>query len=258
MKEKYDVKAIKEHYKNMAEKWKTEGKSTMEDMNTRRLEIEAVLKYLKDGQKVLETGCGNGYATVRILENKKIDLTSMDFSEHLIEQAKKQDLGKIIGKAKFELGDVLKLKYKDNSFDNAFSIRCLINITDWEYQKKALDEICRVLKKGGHYIMCESFIDGWSNMNEARKELGLKEITQPFHNLYFDKEKVAGHLNRKMQLINEDNFLSSYYFGARVMYPALLGKNKEPRFDSKINTFFAAMPAYGNHGTIKILVLKKL
>lgn len=258
MEENYDVNAIKEHYKNMAEKWKTEGKSTMEDLNTRRLEIEAVLKYLKDGQKVLEAGCGNGYASTRIVENKKIDLTSMDFSEHLIEQAKKQDLGKIIGKVKFEREDVLKLPYNDNSFDNAFSIRCLINITNWEYQKKALDEVCRVLKKGGNYIMCESFIDGWTNMNESRKELGLKEIPQPFHNLYFDKEKVADHFKGKMQLINEDNFLSTYYFGARVIYPALLGKNKEPKFDSKINSFFASMPAYGNHGTIKILVFKKI
>jgi len=107
--------------------------------------------------------------------------------------------------------------------------------------------------------MLESFIDGLSNMNRARKEVGLKEIPEPAHDLFFDKEKVLEFAKGKFKFVKEDNFLSTYYFGARVLYPALLSltTKKEPGYDSSFNSFFRELPAFGNHSAIRILLFRK-
>jgi len=253
-------KEIKQYYKEQAQKFGIDGRSTISDINTRNLEINALLKYIKGNKKVLEVGCGNGYTARVMIQKKKINLTAIDFSEDLIKVAKKQPLNNIKGKVHFNVGDTTKLDFPKESFDVVFTERCLINLITRGNQKKALLEIHRVLKRGGIFIMLEDFTDGWKNMNEAREELGLKMIPQPAHNLFFDKEKLLRFTKNKFDFLKEDNFLSTYYFGSRIIYPALLklATGKEPKYESLINSFFAEMPPYGNHSAIKIIVFKKI
>jgi ubiquinone/menaquinone biosynthesis C-methylase UbiE len=253
-------KEIQRYYKKQAEKFSTDGRSTISDMNTRNLEIEALLKYIKDNKKVLEIGCGNGYTAKKIIQNKKIDLYGTDISEDLIKIAKKQDLKGSKGKVIFKEGNATKLDFSDALFDVVFTERCLINLITWENQKKSLQEIHRVLKMGGILIMLEAFTDGWQNMNMAREEFGLEAILQPDHNLFFEKNKFFDFIKNKFSFVEEDNFLSSYYFGSRVLYPALLklSSGGQPHYDSAFNSFFSKMPALGNHSGIKIIILKKI
>jgi len=252
-------KEIKQYYKTQAEKFGTDGRSTISDINTRNIEIGAILRYIKDNKKVLEIGCGNGYTAKMLVQKKKINLISIDFSEDLIKLAKKQAIGDAIGKVVFDVGDATSLKFLDDSFDIIFTERCLINLITWENQKKALLEIYRVLKKGGIFVMLEAFTDGWQNLNEAREEFCLKTISQSPHNLFFDKEKVVSFIKDKFEFLEENNFLSTYHFGSRILYPLLLKltTGKEPKYDSRFNAFFADVPAYGNYSSTKIMVFKK-
>lgn len=249
---------IREYYTKQAEKFGADGRSTISDINTRNLEINALLNYLENGKKVLEIGCGNGYSAIKIIEQRNIDLVAIDTSEEMIMIAKGQTIGETIGRVHFEVGNVLHMNFTDKSFDAVFTERCLININDWEEQKRALSEINRGLKDNGLFIMLEAFTDGWRNMNEARQELGLQEIPQPWHNLFFDKDEVLKFVEGKFELLREDNFLSTYYFGSRILYPVLLPKGQEPRYDSKINSFFTQLPSFGNHAPIKILAFRKV
>ncbi len=252
-------KEIKQYYKKQAQKFSIDGRSTISDINTRNLEINALLKYIKENKKVLEIGCGNGYTAKTIIQKKKINLTSIDFSEDLIKVAKKQVIDNAKGRIVFDIGDALNLDFPKELFDVVFTERCLINLLTWENQKKALSEIRRVLRKGGTFIMLEAFVDGWKNMNEARKEFGLKIIPQPDHNLFFDREKLFKFVKDKFIFLQEDNFLSTYYFGSRILYPALLKttSKKEPDYNSQFNSFFSKMPSYGNYSSIKIMIFKK-
>jgi len=252
-------KEIKQYYKEQAEKFGADGRSTISDMNTKNLEIDALLKYIKENKKVLEVGCGNGYTAKIIIQKRKINLVATDFSEDLIKIAKKQPLGGAKGKVVFDIGDALSLNFPKESFDIVFTERCLINLITWENQKKAFSEIHRVLKAGGIFIMLEAFADGLENTNEAREEFGLAAIPQSPHNLFFEKEKVFKFTRDKFNFLKEDNFLSTYYFGSRVLYPALLKSTagKEPAYNSKFKDFFAEMPPYGDYSSIKIMVFKK-
>lgn len=233
-------------------------KSTMPDSNTRRLEIENILKYINENDSCLEIGCGNGAASIEISKIKTLDLTSIDDNEEMIKLAKKQPTNEIKGKIQFQRLNVLNLEFQV-THDTIFSIRCLVNLMIWEDQKKALQKMAKAVKKGGKLILLEAFSDGLDELNQARKELGLENIPPAYHNLHLNKELVIPHLQENnMYLIKEDNFLSSYYFGSRILYPALAkANNVEIVKNSKIDKFFSYFAPIGNFSHIKILAFQK-
>ncbi len=256
---------IKEHYIKQAKEYGLSKKSTMKDVNTREKEVEVILKYLKilaeqiENPKILELGCGNGYTAEQII--KRLDLknyTGVDFCEDFVKLANQRNLSNV----KFQTGNVLSLNFEDSSFDIVFTERCLINLDSWDKQKGSLDEIRRILKLGGYFIMIEAFTDGLENLNEARNTLGLESVPQPFHNIFFDKEKFLDFIKSKFQLYEDDlsviNFLSSYYFGSRVMYPALIAGKKDLVYNNKFVEFFRYIPSYGNYCSIQCYILKKI
>lgn len=243
----------------------------MLDVTTREKEINALTyclsKLMSAWQSkepaVLEVGCGNGYTAEQISKKLKIKLECIDFSKELIQIARKRKLKNV----KFKVGNALDLKYANETFDVVFTERCLINILSWVKQKKALFEIHRVLKKGGVYIMIESFKDGLANLNKARAELSLAKIKEPFHNRYFEKKELMEFLKNKFEYYMSDdphlrfeeyqNFLSTYYFGSRVLYPSLI-KPKEPKYNTTFVKFFTHFPSYGNYSPIQMYVVKKI
>ena len=193
---------IKEHYVKIAEECGSSKQSTMKDTNIRDLEVDKIIDILDTvktyftNPKILEVGCGNGYTAEQIIKKLNISqMTGVDYCKELVEIAKKRALNGIV----FNVGDVFNLELEDSSFDIVFTERCLINLDSWEKQQKSLEEIRRVLKKDGVFIMVESFADSLENLNEARRVVGLDAIPQPFHNLFFEKEKFLRFIKEKFQ-----------------------------------------------------------
>ena len=221
--------------------------------------MENIISHLKDGERCLEVGCGNGVASIAISKKKKIDLTCIDFFPEMIVLAKKQPVKGIKGKIGFERQDILEFKTK-NYFDTVFTERCVINLLKWSEQKKALKNMAAALKKGGKLILLEAFSDGLEELNRARQEVGLEKIKPAYHNLHLDKKSVVGYLSEEgLEFIAENNFLSSYYFGSRVIYPAIAKANKKKiKYNSSFVNFFSFLPPCGNYSHIKTLVFKKI
>jgi ubiquinone/menaquinone biosynthesis C-methylase UbiE len=251
-------KLVKQHYKKEAKAHGLAPTATMLDERTRHAEIEAILPLLKAGQDCLEVGCGNGAASVEFARNRKINLTCVDFSPDLIALAKKQSLKGLKGTVSFHEQDILQLTDR-TKYDVVFTERCIINLLNWDDQKEALRRMARALKKGGKLSLIEAFKDGLWEMNRARAEVGLSDIKPAYHNLHLDKDEVGNFLGTQgMSLVSENNFLSTYYFGSRVLYPALaqLAK-KDVTYNSAFGNFFAQLPNAGNYSHIKQLVFAK-
>lgn len=251
-------KLVKAHYRKEAKEHGLSLKATMHDATTRRLEIETLLSYLKTGDTCLEVGCGNGSASIEIARAKKLRMTCVDFSPELIVLAHKQPLSGVKGTIAFKEMDILTLKDKD-AYEVVFTERCIINLLDWNDQKEALNNMCAALKRGGRLILLEAYVDGLRELNRARTEVGLPENPPAYHNLLLNKEKVHAHLVAcGMKFGEENNFLSSYYFGSRVLYPALArSAKKEVVYNNAFGQYFASLPPSGNFSHIKVLTFVK-
>jgi len=106
-----------------------------------------VTDYVKEGEKILDLGCGNG-RLFEFLKDKNIDYIGVDFSEKLISIAKKR-----FPKAKFEVADAFNLPFSKDTFDKVYSIAVLHHIPSEDFRIIFLEEIRRVLKPGELLIL---------------------------------------------------------------------------------------------------------
>jgi SAM-dependent methyltransferase len=254
---KFSAADIKQLYATEAERHGVAGTSTIQDIRTRELEVRAISSYFRDKLNVLEVGCGNGYMAAQLIQRFDITLDAFDFSEEMIALANKQPIGNRRGHVTFFVGDVLELDHK-SEYDLIFSVRCLQNLTSWELQKNALRNIAPALRLGGEYVMEECFWTGLNNLNEARLELDLEPIPESWHNCFFHEDQTI-ELMESLGCVYQDQnaFLSGYYFGSRVLLPALMPRGKKVASTSRLNDYFANLPAAGDFCPMKILRFRR-
>jgi len=259
---------IRAHYRAVAEKYGESPRSSMEDDFVRGKEIDCIVNFYRfikeDAQhplKVLEVGCGNGYALELLSSVDGTDqFWGVDFTEELLSIARKRQLPNCV----FMQGDARALDAQAEFFDWVYTERCLINILDSDAQLEALRQIANVLKPKGYYLMIEGFADGLRNYNKARLECGLPEVKEALHNKNFERDEIFAEIFDLFTLVEgpqlgkysiASNFLSSYYFVSRVLYPALT-KGEVVR-NSEIAKFFSFLPPMGNYSTIQAYVLQR-
>ena len=110
-------------------------------------ELNIFSDLLKDNDRVLDLGCGNG-RLLKLFSGKKIDYLGVDNSEKLLEIAKK-----LHPEQKFLLADALNLPLSDNFFEAVFSIAVLHHMPSKELRLKFFQEARRVLKPGGILVL---------------------------------------------------------------------------------------------------------
>lgn len=140
-----------EYAKYLLEKTRKDYNLIAEDFSRTRWNIWAEFKifrdYVKEGDSVLDVGCGNG-RLLELLERKHINYLGIDISEKLIDLARKK-----YPQNDFLVADNLNLPFPDDKFDKVFSVAVLHTIPSEELRKKALSELKRVLKPNGLLIL---------------------------------------------------------------------------------------------------------
>ena len=108
-----------------------------------------VADYAKDGDKILDLGCGNGRLT-EILKEKNIEYFGVDVSRELIEIAKKNYEKESISFSK--ISDSSSLSFPNDFFNTIFSIAVFHHFPK-NYAMKVARELFRVTKPGGVVVI---------------------------------------------------------------------------------------------------------
>lgn len=248
-----------------ARKYGLDCRASTPDAYLVNLEIRTLRKYIGNGERVLDIGCGNGYTSIKLAQKKAIKVIGIDISSEMIRCAKRMlrnHRGKLKGEVQFELGNILSPHFVERFgrdwFDTVLTKRTLINVLSWSEQKEAIIKILHLLKPKGKYVLIEGTIQGYKKMNNLRERFGIARTPIRWHNNYLDEEKLIPFLNENFDIICLRNFSSTYYIGSRVIQPLLLKPfGKEPSYDFFLNLFFSYLPSLGNYGIQKLIVCRK-
>lgn len=143
------------------------------------------------GKKVVDIGCGTG----RIIGELKLfgaEVTAVDISEEMLKKVDKK-----YSDIKTIMGDMENLPFDDETFDVAVCTFVIVHIKDPE---KAFQEVYRILKDGGEFIL--------TNINQ-RKPPKLKtekgEIIIKSH--YHRPEDITAKLEKCLFKVKKNEFV---------------------------------------------------
>ncbi|MCI8290805.1 MAG: class I SAM-dependent methyltransferase [Clostridia bacterium] len=168
---------------------------------------------IQSKKSFLDLGCGLGRHSILFGKNE-FSVNCFDISENAIDRTKewaeKEGL-----EFSYEVGDMIKLPYKDEQFDCVYC-RNVISHTDTEGVKKVIDELYRVMKHEGECYLTLSSKETWGFKQEdwplidentrLRMEEGPEYMVPHF---YVDYDLVQ-QLFKKFQIIKIQQVIDYY------------------------------------------------
>lgn len=119
-------------------------------------DIKPLLRFAKNGDQILDVGCGNG-RLYQLFKDLSITFTGIDISSGLIDIAKET-----YPESTFIVSDMRELPLEDALFDIVYSIAAVHHLPP-EGQQQTLQEVHRVLKPGGLFVMTNwNFLGRWT------------------------------------------------------------------------------------------------
>lgn len=170
---------------------------------SRRAAIQAAffLPYLQAEMKLLDCGCGSGSITVGLAQAlARGAVTGIDLSEVEVGRARSRAATAGLSNLHFEVGNVYRLAFPNESFDAIFSHNLLEHVGE---PRKALGEMFRLLKPGG--------VIGIRDFDLSGCLYAPPEIVESYARLHRAVwEKAGGHpdLGRELRgLLHEAGFV---------------------------------------------------
>jgi SAM-dependent methyltransferase len=237
------------------------GAASWDDRHAMELEVRNLLRHVPAGGRVLDAGCANGATTFRLLERQPAAVRAFDRSPRMIAAARQAaataDRRRVIA---FFVADILEIPEPDATFDLASTIRVLINLPGWSAQRRAIQEIHRVLRPGGRYVLSEEFAGSVRNLNALRALAGLPPLgARPF-NRPLEEEDLERFVAPLFAIEAVERFLSPYFVATRFLRDLALVGDEPPCWDSALHRAAATLPVTarsGDFGGIKSYVLRK-
>ncbi len=237
--------------------WDDSNAESMYDKNLVEIESDAILEHLKESDRVIDIGCGEGESTIKYLKKVK-ELIALDYSMTRLEKLKdKNDQIITLQMDMRELSfDTIKKK-----FTKAITQRSLINLNNFDEQKAVIKGIHSILVDDGKYIMLEGFTEGVETINKIRSYFKLQAIEVKWHNLFLNKKELLEHIRPYFRLEYTRDF-SLYFFITRV-FNAILKSPEIPNWNDPVNNLAKTMEiSYKNDfirgiSRLELLVFKK-
>ena len=193
--------------------WSNKYDRTLGSISFHKELLDLVVKNaaVKDGDNILDIGCGTGLLSLKLLQKKKCSITGIDYSEEMAaifkDKIKKLKLGNALS---VSIMDAASLKFKSGVFDKAVSSVTLHHLKD---KLPALRSIFRILKPGGIFIIGEIDMDTTGKHTDAAR---LKRILRVLEAEFIPAMKDAGveafsqmYDNGKKHILNDGEYCLS-------------------------------------------------
>ena len=229
--------------------------------------IESTIeRFLYPEASLLDIGCGDGLSTLRFAS--KVDRTvGVDYIETFVKTAQGYAVREGIDNISFHKADILNLepiKQKYGLFDVVITIRCLINLPDWETQVFALRQIAQIIKPGGLFIISEGWREEFNMLNFYRQVVTLSEMKVVQYNCLISRELFEDEVLSSFSIQDYISPCGLYLFISRILQP-LFTKPEPARHTHRINKVAAEIVSTGiGNGTFKecdyssLYILRKL
>ncbi len=151
-------------------------------------DLKFIEKYVSNGDKVLDFGCGNG-RLLELLRDKNIVYKGVDISEKLLILARKKfpeykDSFIKINSSK------LRLPFNDKNFNTIYAIASLHHLPGLFYRKKVIREFYRLLSDDGRLVVTvwnlwqsryrKNIFKNWWSKLVGKSELDWNDCFIPF------------------------------------------------------------------------------
>lgn len=102
---------------------------------------------------IAELGCGGGRNTAELLKRyPQVKVTALDYSALSVEKTEEYNKDMIVaGRCTVIQGNVAELPFEDGAFDLATAFE---TVYFWPGLEHCFSEVCRVLKPGGTFMIC--------------------------------------------------------------------------------------------------------
>ncbi len=190
-------------------------------------ELGEFKKYIKDGQNILDWGCGNG-RLIFLLEGKKVNYFGVDQSNGLLKIGKKTFNKEIKeGWVKFFSNAKKEKKFPDEFFDVVFMIASFHHLPDRDSRLDLLKKTFKEIKKGGNLIITVWNLESdWAKekMKKGWQIIGENDFLVPWKNPDGEvlAERYYHHFSKEEldDLLKESGFkIKRLEFGERAVRP---------------------------------------
>ena len=140
-----NVNKIENLYDSIAKEWAETFSGEHEKKPKDQEILRRFSREIGDRRPVWDFGCGPGN-TAKYLKNLGIEISGLDLSEKMLEQARS-----IHPEIHFRKGNILKLAFEDDSVAGIVAFYAIIHLTE-EQVGKSFREAFRVLQPGGIFL----------------------------------------------------------------------------------------------------------
>jgi SAM-dependent methyltransferase len=177
-------------------------------------------KFLVEGKSILDLGCGTG-RNANYLASLDNTVTGIEISKTALDLAKKRALEEGV-RVEYQLGDIGEAyKIHDDSIDVVLDVTSSNSLNE-EGRKTCIQEVNRVLKKGGYFFVRALCKDGNKNVKNLLKQSPGKE-----YDTYIIKE-----IGLTERVFSREDFSSMY--GAFFTILQLEKKTSYTTFNNRI------------------------
>ena len=150
---------LKSTYNKIAEDWHKDHQSDTWWVES----TEKFVSCLKPGNLILDVGCGTGIKS-RYLAKRGLKVTGIDFSEKMVEIARREVL-----EARFEVVDLRDVDNLNETFDGIFAQAVLLHIPKQEVGS-LLQNLSKKLTSGGYFYVAVKEMKPGAHAEEVVRE----------------------------------------------------------------------------------------